>query len=180
MDQADLIALVYAGHPKAREVLVDHCRKVADFAKSIALRASETADIDISFVEEAALLHDIGMIKTKAPKIYCSGTEPYICHGVLGAELLRSVGLDRHALVCERHIGIGLSVHDILSQHLPLPLREMRPQNIEEEIIAYADLFFSKTKPQKKTPEEVRRSLSKYGEEKVIIFERWHSQFTSY
>ena len=180
MKHADLIDLVYSNHPKARKVLVEHCRNVAELAKSIALRLRKTTDIDISFVEEAALLHDIGMIKTDIPKFYCGGTEPYIRHGVLGADLLRSVGLDRHALVCERHIGIGLSVHDILSQQLPLPTRDMRPQNIEEEIIAYADLFFSKTKPRKKTPEEIRYSLSKYGEDKLIVFERWHSQFTSY
>jgi uncharacterized protein len=46
----------------------------------------------------------------------CHGDRPYITHGIIGAELLGNEGLPGHALVCERHIGVGLSIEDIKSQ----------------------------------------------------------------
>ena len=53
------------------------------------------------------------------------GRASYICHGVEGRRMLEAEGLPRHALVCERHTGAGLTVDDIISQRLPLPLRDM-------------------------------------------------------
>ena len=37
------------------------------------------------------MLHDIGIFQTDAPGIHCFGSQPYICHGRLGAELLRKI-----------------------------------------------------------------------------------------
>ena len=51
----------------------------------------------------------------------------------------------RHALVCERHTGAGLSLKDIMDQKLPVPPREMLPVSMEEQVICFADKFFSKT-----------------------------------
>ena len=96
---------------------------------------------------------------------------------VPGAELLYKEGLPRHALVCERHIGVGLSIEDIQTQELPLPLRDMRPQTLEEQIVAYADLFFSKTQAGMRTPDMVRTALSGHGQYKVDIFNEWHERF---
>ncbi len=56
--------------------------------------------------------------------------------------MLEAEGLPRHALVCERHTGAGLTVDDIISQRLPLPLRDMTPQTLEERLICYADKFY--------------------------------------
>jgi len=53
----------------------------------------------------------------------------------------------------------------------------MRPQTPEEEIVAYADLFFSKTKKGMRTPDMVRASLAHHGEYKVAIFDKWHQRF---
>jgi len=55
----------------------------------------------LGFIEEAALLHDIGIFNTNLPKIGCYGRHPYISHGYLGRELLENEGLAAHALVCE-------------------------------------------------------------------------------
>lgn len=66
-------------------------------------------------------------------------------HGYLGAEILRNEGInEKYAKVCERHVGIGLTIHDIKKNGFDLPLRNIVPQSIEEKIICYADKFFSK------------------------------------
>ena len=126
-------------------------------------------DIDREFVKEAALLHDIGVCRTAAPGIGCHGSEPYIRHGIIGREILEAEGLPRHAMVCERHIGVGLTVEDIRAQNLPLPMREMSPVSVEERIICFADLFYSKypgALHTEKSPEAVRKKLVQFGHRK--------------
>nr|MDA3903665.1 phosphohydrolase [Desulfuromusa sp.] len=79
-----------------------------------------------------------------------------------------------------RHIGVGLTVEEIQQQHLPLPARDMRPKTLEEQLICYADLFFSKdnkNRDREKTPAEIREKLQKYGKNKMIIFDQWLKEF---
>jgi uncharacterized protein len=177
MQPLKLIDRYYDGHAEARNILIAHSLQVARLAVDVARLAGRSQDVDVEFVEQAAILHDIGMLYTDAPGFGCHGDQPYIVHGVIGAELLRKEGLPRHALVCERHIGVGLTVEDIKGQGLPLPLRDMQPRSLEEEIIAYADLFFSKAHKGKRTIDRIRKSLSRYGSEKVVIFDKWHERF---
>jgi uncharacterized protein len=172
-----LIDKYYDSHKQAKSILLAHSHQVAKLAIETAEHINQHEPVDVVFIEQAALLHDIGIFLTDAPAIGCHGDKPYIAHGVLGAQLLRNENLPGYALVCERHIGVGLSVADIRKQKLPLPLRDMRPQTLEEKIIAYADLFFSKTKTGKHTVEKVRASLSRYGRHKVKIFDDWHERF---
>ena len=134
--------------------------------------------LDKMFIYEAAMLHDIGIFLTNAPDIHCLGDKPYICHGYSGAELVRADGFPRHALVCERHTGAGLSLEAIVSQNLPVPHQEMVPVSMEEQVICFADKFFSKTHLAKeKSVEKARKSLEKYGEEGVKRFDRWCELF---
>ena len=177
MQPLALIDKYYGGNQEARKILLAHSTQVAKLAVSVATHVERTEAVDIEFVEQAALLHDIGMLYTDTPKLACFGDKPYICHGIIGAELLRKEGIPRHALVCERHIGVGLSVEDIREQELPLPHRDMSPQTLEEKIVAYADLFYSKTAPGKRTAEKVRSSLARFDNKKVDIFNRWHQKF---
>ena len=58
---------------------------------------------------------------------------------------MRSEGYPRHALVCERHTGAGLSLEDIIAQNLPVPHRDMLPVSMEEQVVCFADKFYSKT-----------------------------------
>jgi uncharacterized protein len=152
---------------------------VADKALQIASNLDGVA-IDLIFLEEAALLHDIGVCRTASPKFGCHGIEPYIRHGIIGREILEHEGLPLHALVCERHIGVGLTAEDVRSQRLPLPARDMAPLSLEEKIVCFADLFYSKN-PEKigreKTIAKIRSDLAKFGDHKVGIFEGWLKDF---
>lgn len=124
------------------------------------------------------MLHDIGIFKCDAAGIQCFGTEPYICHGRIGAELLRSEGFPRHARVCERHTGAGITKAQVIVQNLPLPQQDFLPETMEEKVICYADKFFSKTHiDREKTIEQVEKSLSKFGDEGVLRFREWEKCF---
>jgi uncharacterized protein len=134
--------------------------------------------LDKEFIYEAAMLHDIGIFLTDADGIYCFGDKPYICHGYLGADLVRAEGFPQHALVCERHTGAGLSLDRIIADNLPVPHREMVPVSLEEQIICFADKFYSKTHLDKeKTVEKARKSLERYGEAGLQRFDRWCELF---
>ena len=147
--------------------------------KALAIVASHPElGADRGFVEEAAMLHDIGIFLTDAAPIHCFGKFHYLCHGYLGADLLRGEGLPRHALVAERHTGTGLTLKEILRRDLPLPHRDMVPVSIEEKIVCFADKFFSKTRPEEeKTVEQAENSLAKFGQEGVEIFSGWCRMF---
>jgi len=122
------------------------------------------------------MLHDIGIFLTKAFHIGCYGEKPYVCHGYLGREILEKEGLPSHALVCERHVGTGLTKTDIESGNLALPRRSMTPVTLEEKIICFSDKFYSKRKEDsrdEKTISEIRKELSRYGERKVQQFDEW-------
>jgi len=177
MDPFELIDRYYPTGTEGRNILITHSRSVADKAMEIA-RIHPEMDLNLAFIEEAALLHDIGVFQCDAPSIGCHGAADYICHGYLGANLVREAGYPRHALVCERHTGTGLSLQMIEEQNLPLPHRDMRPVSLEEQLICFADKFYSKTKLDKeKTVDKVIRGLSRYGEESVKQFEAWHKLF---
>ena len=167
----------YCLDEKQRHILLVHSQAVANKALEIARQHPEW-DADELFIEEAALLHDIGIVHVNAPAIECYGMTPYICHGILGAEILRNEGFERHALVCERHTGTGLTLQQIIEQELPLPHRDMQPLSIEEQIICFADKFFSKTRlDTEKTIEQARRSLEKFGDEGLKKFDAWCEMF---
>lgn len=160
-------------HPGLFDLVYDHSRMVADKALMLA-SARPSLGVDGVFLEEAALLHDIGVFKTHAPSILCHGEQPYLCHGVEGRLILEAEGLPLHALVCERHVGTGLTVDEIVARKLPLPHRDMQPRSMEEVLICFADLFFSKSRPgDVRRPEAVRLELERYGADGVARFDAW-------
>lgn len=160
-------------------VITIHGRMVADLALDVC-RLTGLPDTECRFVEEAALLHDIGVCRTMARGLGQQEGFPYIMHGIIGREILEQEGLPRHALVCERHIGVGLTVDDIIRQGLPLPHRDMSPVSTAEQIVCFADLFYSKSPgkiTQRKSPEKVRSKLAGFGEGKAMVFDRWMELF---
>ena len=147
MDYQAIIDKYYPADNELRRVLLQHSRQVADRALQIAKKHKELP-IDIQFLEEAAMLHDLGIIR----------------HGQIGGELLRAEGYERHARVCERHTGTGLPGFE--------------PETLEEEIICYADKFYSKSQPEKvRTVLETAQSLEKFGHEGVKKFLAWSERF---
>src|SRR3990167_5700954 len=111
MDPLMIIQKYYPINSKSYQFLVEH-------SNAVTKKAIETAEKvphlnpDLKFIEEAAMLHDIGIFLTHAPEIECFGKKPYICHVYLGRELLEKEGVSKHALVCERHVGVGISIQN--------------------------------------------------------------------
>ena len=172
-----LIAKYYPEDNELRHILINHSQSVARKALQI-VSSHPQLHLDAQFVEEAAMLHDLGIFRTDAPGIQCFGSEPYICHGRLGAEILRKEGYERHARVCERHTGAGITCKEIIAQGLPLPHQDFLPETMEEKVICYADKFFSKTHlDREKSIEKAEKSLAKFGEDGVMRFREWERMF---
>lgn len=179
MDYLSLIDKYYGEEESLlKTILLRHSYAVARKALQIA-EAHPEMHLDKTFLEEAAMLHDIGIIRCDAPGIECHGTQPYICHGRIGAEMMRQEGLLHHACVCERHTGAGLSRQEIIQQNLPLPAEDFLPETMEEQVICYADKFFSKTRlDEEKSLKHVERSLARFGEEGLERFHQWNKMFS--
>ena len=159
--------------------LIIHSKQVMGKALNLAKKVKHLHP-DLEFIKEAAMLHDIGIFLTNAQGIGCHGSKKYICHGYLGRKLLEKEGFPKHGLVCERHVGVGITKEEIIKNDLPLPKRDMFPVTVEEKIIAYADKFFTKShnKGSKELSlSEVRKSLEKFGEDKLKRFEGWRKLF---
>ncbi|MEG1573845.1 MAG: HD domain-containing protein [Bacteroidales bacterium] len=177
MSPISLIAKYYTIGTPLYNILLTHSSHVADMAVEI-VEAYPQYGADRDLVYQAAMLHDIGIYLTNAPRIFCNGTEPYIRHALLGGDILRREGLPLHALICERHTGAGISAAEIISQNLPLPHKDMIPETIEEKIVAFADKFFSKTElNKKKSLKEARASLYLFGEASLARFDKWTDSF---
>lgn len=163
MDYLSIIKKYYPQDDALRQLLLKHSRQVADRCLQI-VRKHKELPVDAQFLEEAAMLHDIGIYQCDAPSILCHGTEPYIRHGQIGGNLLRAEGFPRHARVAERHTGTGLPGWE--------------PETLEEQIICYADKFYSKSSPEHvRTVLETAQSLEKFGHAGVVKFLEWAKLF---
>ncbi len=178
MNPIDIIEKYFEKQSLGYKIIVTHSRLVADKAVTIAKKLPHL-NCDINFIKEAAMLHDIGTCMVAAPKIGCFGEKPYITHGYLGRKILDSHNLPKHALVCERHVGVGLCAEYIKEKDLPLPIKDMLPITIEEEIISYSDKFFSKSKDMflEASVQEVRAEIAKFGKYDLKRFDKWHKKF---
>ena len=174
----EIIDFYYPLDNELKKIYNIHAEKVTQLALEMANRHPELG-VDIQFVEEAAMLHDLGIFLTDAPRIYCCGTEPYLCHGYLGAELLRSLGHERHARVCERHTGTGLTKDAIIANGWKLPVNDFVPETLEEQLICFADKFYSKTKflEQRRSFEQVLESMARISAEAVEKVCIWAKMF---
>ena len=194
MNPYDIIYYFYPYDTALRRLLILHSEKVRDKAFAI-LEASrrnnpiaELMSIDEQLVNDGALLHDIGIGRTYGPGIHCEGSEPYICHGIIGAQMLRDLidgnlcsefsiepeRLKQVARICERHTGAGLTKQDIVEQNLPItPPRDLVPETLEEKLVCLADKFYSKSgDPSKeKDLERVKRSMMKFGADSTARFD---------
>lgn len=178
MTWQELIDKYYPEGSRLRDIYLAHCRSVADLALEI--NASKELGLDPAAVEEAAMLHDIGIFRCDAPGIECHGSEPYIRHGVTGANIIRAEGPgETSARVAERHTGAGLTREDILCQNLPLdPDGDYMPQTCLERLICYADKFYSKSGDMQRKPlDRVIRSMQRISDPTLERFMTLHREF---
>lgn len=168
----------YPTEHNLRHLLLRHSAEVAALSLAIAAAHPEL-QADRDFLLEASLLHDIGVADCDAPSIYCHGLLPYICHGVAGRQRLDRCDMPRHALVCERHTGSGLTREEIIARDMPLPHRDMLPISTEEQIICYADKFYSKSgdPTMRKSLASVIKSIARHGRAPLQRFLALHNRF---
>ena len=181
VDYEALIKKYCVDNIELQHILLAHSRQVADRALAILKNHPEwvaSGEVDPIFVEEAAMLHDIGVVMCDAPKIHCLGKHAYIEHGYLGAEILRQEGLHKHASVAERHTGTGITMEQVIIENLPMPVQDFSPRTMEEKLICYADKFYSKTKlGQDKPMSKIRQHMWKYGSAAVLRFDEMQALF---
>ena len=179
IDPQEIIGRFYPVGGRTRELLLRHGELVGRKALQILDRAP-WLKADREFVVQAAMLHDIGIGRTRCPELGCTGRLPYLCHGVEGRAMLDDLGLGRHGRVCERHVGVGLSARQAAQQPFPFPIRDMLPLSVEEQLICYADKFFSKTDNgrHEKGIREITAGLARFETEYVGRFLALHRRFT--
>lgn len=189
MNYLDIIRHFYPSDTPLRRLLIVHSECVRDKALQILDQmpaASFPHPVNRELVVCGAMLHDVGIVHTSAPGILCMGSEPYICHGTIGARMLRKLVAESSPLItdpvmaegcariCERHTGAGLTRADILTQHLPIePATDLLPETLEEQLVCLADKFFSKSGDpvQEKSLERIRRSMMKFGADSLVRFD---------
>jgi len=178
IDPIQIIEQYYPKDSDIHYILLIHSEHVRDKALAVAAQNPDLR-LDTEFIAEAAMLHDIGIFMCNAPRIHCNGTHQYIEHGYLGAELLRkNCSTARHAFVCERHTGVGINKKMIIENNLPLPHRDMLPITFEEQLICYADKFYSKSQLKETLSlERIRTQLGHFGQSQVVKFDAWHDLF---
>ena len=79
MDYQAIIDKYYPEDNELRHILITHSQSVARKALQIVSYHPEL-QLDAQFVEEAAMLHDLGIFLTDAPGIQCFGSHPYKTH----------------------------------------------------------------------------------------------------
>ena len=200
----DYLALIHRYYPEdnaLRRMLLHHSRQVCARALRIVERHPELG-ANRNLVEAGAMLHDIGIYLTDAPGIHCHGTPHNTPHGSLAekprrnqkrqpkekkqqAEQLKEEKLQEElhfyealARICERHTGTGLTRQTIIERGLPDPQQDLLPETIEEQIICYADKFYSKSHLEReRTIAQTLQSLEKFGDEGVEKFRHWTELF---
>ena len=146
-----------------RDIFLRHARQVTDEALSIARR--KQLPLSQQLIEDAAMLHDVGIFMTNAPDIHCTGSAHYMQHGPLGAELLRREGVpEKIARVAERHTGVGIPPY--------------MPETLLERLVCYADKYYSKSdNMQRKTWSQLLQQHAKYGADNIARLRALHSEF---
>ncbi len=124
----ELILKKYAPNEKDFDAILRHCRKVAEIA--VRLAKTSRVPVDIDFVKDAALLHDIGRFQHPHK-------DTAVFHGVVGAEIMLKEGFPKIARVCECHVGPGIPMAEAIK--CGLPAKDYCPKTVEEKIVCYAD-----------------------------------------
>jgi uncharacterized protein len=164
------IRALHRDHAPTREAFESvyrHCELVCQLAEQF----FAGLDVDADLVRAGALLHDVGVYRLYGPTGQLD-TVSYVRHGVLGHELLHSLGFPEEInRFCSRHTGVGITRADVLRQSLPIPVDDYIPGSPEEELVLYADKFHSKrTPPVFVSGDTFADAVGRWGAGKVIAF----------
>lgn len=147
------------------EIVLRHSLEVLEKSIEVIKKKNLYEQIDFELVVAGCILHDIGTFEFLEDR----NKEGYIGHGIIGREILRKEGLDREALIAERHIGSGLTKEEIEQNHFSLPLQDFLPVSLEEKLVCYADKFSSKS-GDIDTMESIEAEFRTYGEDSYQRF----------
>ena len=163
------------GNKEALDLVWNHSLVVRDIVQQLGNNLIKNKiKIDLKLAETGALIHDIGCYDfyNKLKNM------PYIKHGVKGYEILKNEKFDeeitRMAMI---HLGVGIDKENILVNELPLEKKDFIPLTLEEELVAYADNFHSKSGPRFVNFEEAKEKLAGLWNKSPIIFERFRQKF---
>jgi uncharacterized protein len=178
IDPQGIIGRFYPVGGRTRELLLRHGELVGRKALQILDRAP-WLKADREFVVQAAMLHDIGIGRTRCPELGCTGRLPYLCHGVEGVRCLMIWARATWAGLRTSRGG-GTQRPSGAQQPFPFPIRDMLPLSVEEQLICYADKFFSKTDNgrHEKGIREITAGLARFETEYVGRFLALHRRFT--
>lgn len=171
----------YAQSPVLLELVWTHSCILADICQQLLANGLfDVTQLPHEAVMQAALLHDIGVY-------VCDGFEwmpgqpvmnrPYIQHMIAGAWILMKEGYPPPLVqVAYAHKATGITAHDVQHFAMELPLQDYPVTTQLQQLICYASKHHSKA-PKFRQPEEIVRSLEKYGPEKVAQFGQWYESF---
>jgi uncharacterized protein len=115
--------------------IIEHSKAVSNKARNMGSNFQDKTglDIDLDLIENGALLHDIGRIKTHTIK-----------HAVVGAEILENLNFPTEIVnITIKHIGAGIPQDE--AKILGLPPGDYMPRTLEEKIVAHADNLINGT-----------------------------------
>ena len=180
IEPLEILRFFYPEDTPLRRLLFKHSEQVREKALFLLEHSPLRGGADPALVSAGAMLHDIGICRCHAPKILCTGSEPYLAHGILGARMLREYGaacgmgaaLEPFARICERHTGSGITAEEVRRQRLPIPERDYLPETVAEKAVCLADKFFSKSGDMReKSIKHICRSMAKFGSGPAARFE---------
>ena len=164
-----------------QEIILDAVWGHSLIVKDIALQLIKNLKrrnirINERLVEIGCLVHDLGCYQ--AYEFYGRNEGSYIQHGVKGYEILKKEGFGEEiARMATVHLGVGLLKENVIANKLPLEEKDYIPMTLEEELVAYADNFHSKSGPKFDSFEDSRKKLANLWPESVVIFDRFKKKF---
>jgi uncharacterized protein len=177
--EANIIALhkKYAANEILFNIVFTHCKIVYEIAKQL-IDVNHIA-VDSSLIYVGAMLHDIGVYRVLDGSGDLIEGKSYLSHTIEGEDILKVEGFDEKIYrFASHHTGVGIAKNDISKQNLRLPIADYLAMTIEEELVMFADKFHSKSIPPKfNSFNSARNKLSKFGEDKVSLFEQFATKF---
>jgi uncharacterized protein len=167
----------YAASDLVFNLVYTHCEIVWKIAKNLVQKNGISVDMEL--IRIGALLHDIGVYPLLDASATLRSGKTYISHGIEGEAILKAEGLPESIChIASHHTGVGLSKHDIISQNIPLPIRDYYAESEEEALIMYADKFHSKTLPPTfNSYDWYERHVARFGKDKVSTLQQLAARF---